>query len=248
MRHSMTTPKIILSDFDGTLTHHTEMSSELFDILNLAESKKIPFVIVTGRSISWAHFLITHFSTLPIVISEGGGALSWRDKNGLIQNEFLVPESELAKLEAFCVKLKEKYPNLNLTSDSLGRVSDRAIELCDLEDEKFKNEICHLMDEEGINYSTSNVHLNFWCGNLSKANATKVLFNKFFSHLNMEEESIYFGDSLNDQSMFDKVKTSIGVSNIDSVMDRLSVKPHIILKGKENAGPSGVLNYLKNNL
>lgn len=244
----MTTPKIILSDFDGTLTHHTEMSPELFEILKIADEKKIPFVIVTGRSISWAHFLITHFTSLPIVISEGGGAISWRDENGLIQNEFLVPESELAKLEAFCIKLKEKYPDLYLTSDSLGRVADRAIELCDLKDEKFKSEICHLMDEEGINYSTSNVHLNFWCGNLSKANATKVLFNKFFPHLSMAEESIYFGDSLNDQSMFDKVKTSVGVSNIDSVLDMLTVKPHVILKGKENAGPSGVLNYLKSNL
>ena len=241
-------PKLILSDFDGTLSDHKEFSTKFIDIINLCSDNKTPFVIVTGRSISWAHFFLTHFEKLEYVISEGGGSLSYRDGNGFIIDEYLVSDDEIKWLEKFSSELKKQFPLVRLSADSTGRVTDRAIELFDLKDEELLESIQTFMTSQNINYSTSNVHLNFWCGNLSKANATKVLFNKFFSHLNMEEESIYFGDSLNDQSMFDKVKTSIGVSNIDSVMDRLSVKPHIILKGKENAGPSGVLNYLKNNL
>lgn len=241
----MTTPKIILSDFDGTLTHHTEMTSEFFDVLKLVEEKSLPFVIITGRSISWAHFFITHFTQLPIVISEGGGAISYRDEQGLIQNQFMLPESEIARLEQFCNLLQQKYPKLYLSSDSIGRVSDRAIELSDLENKEFRKELCELMDEHNINYSTSNVHLNFWCDKLSKANAANAMFERFFPDLDIKKDAIYFGDNLNDQSMFDQVATSIGVSNIADVEEQLSVSPTVILRGKENKGPSGVLNYLK---
>ncbi len=244
----MTTPKIILSDFDGTLTHHTEMTSEFFEVLKISQEKKLPFVIITGRSISWAHFFITHFSSLPIVISEGGGAISYKDEQGLIQNQFMLAESEIARLEQFCTLLQKTYPKLYLSSDSIGRVTDRAIELCDLEDEAFRKELCELMDAHQINYSTSNVHLNFWCDNLSKANAAKAMFKTFFPDLDMKKDAIYFGDNLNDQSMFDQVATSIGVSNIEDVEDKLDIRPTVILRGKENKGPSGVLNYLRNNL
>jgi hypothetical protein len=38
----------------------------------------------------------------------------------------------------------------------------------------------------------------------------------------------------------------VGVSNIKHCLHRLTHKPRIILEGDENAGPLGVLNYVKN--
>ena len=51
-------PSIVFSDFDGTLTDHTEFSPAFFEILSLLKEQNTPLVIVTGRSLSWAHFLI----------------------------------------------------------------------------------------------------------------------------------------------------------------------------------------------
>ena len=67
-------------------------------------------------------------------------------------------------------------------------------------------------------------------------------------HKNFEEDCVFFGDSLNDQAMFQSFPNTVGVSNISSIIDLLEFKPKTILTGKENIGPYGVLNYLKKNL
>ena len=62
---------------------------------------------------------------------------------------------------------------------------------------------------------------------------------------NKSEDCLYFGDALNDQSMFKEFKRSIGVSNIKPFLDKMQYKPTIVLEGTENRGPYGVYNYLK---
>mgnify|MGYP000963175591 CR=1 FL=1 len=59
------------------------------------------------------------------------------------------------------------------------------------------------------------------------------------------DETIFYGDAMNDESMFKDFQNSVGVSNIISVLDKLTHKPSIVLEGKENAGPNGVLHHLK---
>lgn len=238
-------PKIVFSDFDGTLTDHTEFSVKFVEIIKLLKQKNIPLIIVTGRSVSWAHFFLTHFSDLDYVISEGGGILSLKNEKGLIENIYQIDSKHPKLLRDFCTLLSEKYPDLELSADSVGRITDRAIELCLIEDLSFRKEIMNLMDEHHINYSTSNVHLNFWSGEISKFNASKNLMNTYFKGVTLADVC-YFGDSLNDQSMFEKIENSIGVSNIKSVLHLMKNPPKIILEGVQNAGPSGVLSYLQN--
>ncbi len=236
--------KIVFSDFDGTLTYKEGLGPIFFDVLNLLDSKKVPLVIVTGRSLSWGHFLLTHFPYLQEVIVEGGGMVVRREGKNITE-ELLISRSEVARLEAFCLKFHEKYSNISLSVDSFGRKTDRAIELHDLKDGILFHDIENFLKENGINFSTSNVHLNFWCGEISKFKAVSHYLNQ--KKLN-QRDCVFFGDSLNDQSMFESFENSVGVSNISSVKDRLIHKPKIILAGGENAGPYGVLNYLKKTL
>lgn len=233
--------KIVFSDFDGTLTYKEGLGPIFFDILNYLESNKTPLVIVTGRSLSWGHFLLTHFPFLTDVIVEGGGAIVSR-RGKFITEELMVSESEVRRLALFCEQFKIKFPNINLSVDSFGRKTDRAIELHDLQDGVLFHHIEDFLREENINFSTSNVHLNFWCGEVSKYLAVKHFLEK---HNEQEENCLFFGDSLNDQAMFKSFKNSVGVSNISKVIDQMKYKPTTILTGDENIGPFGVLNYLK---
>ena len=236
--------KIVFSDFDGTLTYKEGLSSIFFDILNLLESKKIPLVIVTGRSLSWGHFLLTHFSFLTDVIVEGGGAIVSRSGK-FITEECLVAQSDVAKLADFANDLSVEFPHLKLSVDSFGRKTDRAIELYDLKDEAVFYHVENFMKNRNINFSTSNVHLNFWCGEVSKYLAVK----HFLKKINVDEDvCLFFGDSLNDQAMFKSFSNSVGVSNISAVIDQLKFKPKTILTGDENIGPLGVLSYLEKNI
>lgn len=100
------------------------------------------------------------------------------------------------------------------------------------------------MTENNIHFSRSNVHINFWCGEISKYDAV-MDFLRFFMKDTVIEDCMFFGDSTNDESMFEKFPLTIGVSNISEVIDKLKFKPTIILQGKDNKGPLGVLNHLK---
>lgn len=236
--------QIVFSDFDGTLTFKEGLSPVFFDILNFLESKKVPLVIVTGRSLSWGHFLLTHFPFLEHVIVEGGGAIVSRSGK-FITEECLVSNADVARLAHFSADFEMKFPGIKLSVDSFGRKTDRAIELHDLQDGVVFKDIEQFLHKHNINFSTSNVHLNFWCGEVSKYKAVNYFLKK---NNGDEEQCLFFGDSLNDQAMFKSFSNSIGVSNISSVLHLLEYKPKTILKGDENIGPFGVLNYLRKNL
>ncbi len=236
--------KIVFSDFDGTLTYKEGLSPVFFDILNLLESKNTPLVIVTGRSISWGHFLLTHFPFLKDVIVEGGGTIVSRNGK-FITEECLVSEEDVKRLADFTSEFAQKFPNIKLSVDSFGRKTDRAIELHDLQDGILFRHIEEFLGTHNINFSTSNVHLNFWCGKVSKYLAVEHFLKK---HGTNEKECVFFGDSLNDQAMFKSFPKSVGVANISTVLDQLIHKPTTILTGDENIGPYGVLNYLKQHL
>jgi len=237
-------PKIVFSDFDGTLTEHTELTAKFFEIVEVLNNNEIPLVIVTGRSLSWAHFLLTHLSSLDYVIAEGGGVLVSKDEHGFLHSEFFVSDMELKQLRHQAEKICDKYENVRLSADSFGRCTDRALELFDLnKEEGLIQKVRADLDRDGINHSTSNVHLNFWCGEISKFHAVTEFMKKNCPDIELDE-TVYYGDSLNDQSMFRHLKHSIGVSNINSVLNQMEFRPSVILEGEENRGPLGVLNHL----
>ena len=83
---------IFYSDFDGTLTKEgRELTREFFDILDLIAKYNHELVIVSGRSLSWGHFFLTHFP-LRACIMEGGGVVLYLDDNGEIVEKPLVSQ------------------------------------------------------------------------------------------------------------------------------------------------------------
>lgn len=233
---------IFFSDFDGTLTLEGELTRDFFEIIDLIHKHNHELVIVSGRSLSWGHFFLTHFP-LKACIMEGGGVVVYRDERGEIAEEPLVSAAELERLQSFTTELKHHYPHVPLSVDSFGRLTDRAIEF-HLMDEAWIDQVMNFMDHHNINYSKSNVHINFWCGEISKFLGVKHFIAKYRPHL-QQNDCWFFGDAPNDQSMFELFHNSVGVSNIKDCLHRLEHKPRIILEGEENIGPKGVLNFIK---
>jgi len=236
---------IVFSDFDGTLTIDGKITPEFFEIISLLKSKNHELIIVSGRSLSWGHFLLTHFP-LDLCIMEGGGVILSKDHRGDIKHKALVSDNELTYLNSFTSDLVKKFPDVPLSADSFGRLSDRAIEF------KFMNmnsidHVTNFMSDHDITFTKSNVHINFWKGKISKYLGVKKLVEDFFPQESLDNH-LFFGDAPNDESMFELFKNSIGVSNISHCMDRLTYKPSIILEGKDKEGAHGVLYYLKNHL
>lgn len=234
---------IFFSDFDGTLTKEgRELTRDFFEILDTIKKHGHELIIVSGRSLSWGHFFLTHFP-LKACIMEGGGVICYLDERGEIIEEPLVSPSQLECLETFTDSLKKKYPDVPLSADSFGRLTDRAIEFHLMGEERI-TKVMEYMKEENITFTKSNVHINFWCGNISKYLGVKYFLEKYRPGVSADD-CWFFGDAPNDESMFELFHNSVGVSNIKHCLHRLNHKPRIILEGEENAGPSGVLSFIK---
>lgn len=234
---------IVFSDFDGTLTHdNRELTSQFFDIMKLIGRHQSELVIVSGRSISWGHFFLTHFPQLKAAIMEGGGVILTKDERGEIIEDLTIDPFEVQRLFDFTDKLKDHFPHIPLSVDSFGRKTDRAIEF-HLMNEEDLEDVFVFMKENDINFTKSNVHVNFWCGEISKYKGVEK-FLKDFRPLDKPSDCLFFGDAPNDESMFQFFDNSVGVSNIKNCLSRLSYKPKTILEGEENASSNGVYNYL----
>ncbi len=239
--------KAVFSDFDGTLTSKGQLTPLFFKALSYLQERNIPLIITTGRGLAWAHFLLTYIPFLKIIIAEGGGIIAKRDDTtGTISNHYMTSNTDISRLNAFCLQLQKEHPKIPLSVDSFSRVTDRAVEIDDYLKYPQKDTFDELLKKEHIHSSRSNVHLNFWCGNISKYKASVYVLNKYLCLDN--QEVIFFGDSLNDETMFQYFKNSVGVSNISTIQHQLRYPPKIILQGSENKEINGVLNYFQKNL
>lgn len=236
--------KIIFSDFDGTLTTPSGLlDSSFFEILDLIKKNNAKLVIVSGRSLSWGHFLLSHFDFLEYVIMEGGGVILRRDQDNSIKEEILLYDENVEELELLTKKLQVEIPEAILSFDSFGRKTDRAVEFKLMKDAAIKK-VESFLTENGASFSQSNVHINFWIGDISKNYAVEYFLKNYSPQIDINE-CMYYGDSLNDESMFEHFPNTVGVSNIDKVLHKLQHKPKVILEGIENAGANGTLAHLK---
>jgi HAD superfamily hydrolase (TIGR01484 family) len=233
--------KLIFSDFDGTLTHNGHLGAVFFDILNLIEANRAKLIIVSGRSLSWGHFFLSHFP-IKAVIMEGGGVIVSKSDDGRIHEKLLVSQKTVDALEELTQKLIGEIPETIMSADSFGRKTDRAVEFKDMQAVDVKR-VEAFLKREGANFSRSNVHINYWLGSISKSlGVTEYLKDE---KTVTPDDMIFYGDAMNDESMFKDFKYSVGVSNISEIIDQLTHKPKLVLEGSENAGINGVLYHLK---
>lgn len=234
--------KVVFSDFDGTLTVNDRLAPVFFDLLDLIEKNGSELVVVSGRSLSWGHFLLTHFP-LKRVIMEGGGVIVEKKDSGKIVEECLVSDEDLNHLRITTDSLLDEVPETVLSADSFGRKTDRAIEFSLMSPQNVEKTESYLLKRKA-NFTRSNVHVNYWYGNISKSYAVDHFFKTRLQAIS-KEDTVFFGDSLNDESMFESFPNTVGVSNIIHVLDRLHHRPKVILQGDENHGAHGVYNHLK---
>lgn len=233
--------KVIFSDFDGTLTDNGHMSAVFFELISHLQKHDYELIIVSGRSVSWGHFLLTHLP-LKTCIMEGGGTISSVVNNNIIDHP-QVDDITIKHLETVSNAVS-KMDGVVMSTDSFGRLTDRAVEFKLMEEATIKH-VEKFLTSHQIKFSYSNVHLNFWAGEISKFKAVQT----YAKDNNIDlSQCYYFGDALNDQSMFKHFKNSVGVSNIKPFLDKMDCKPSIILEGDENREIHGVLNFVTKKL
>ena len=249
---ALTAPPVgILSDIDDTLTWEGRLIPEAFSALDALQRAGYLVIPVTGRPAAWADQIAR---TWPVdgVVAENGGLWSYLDA-GRVKTSFVQPERERrknrARLSALGEEILSRVPGAGLASDQPYRALDLAIDFC--EDvsplsESSIQEILNLFRDAGASAKRSSIHVNGWFGEWDKASGCEQLIQALTGAPATPERWLYFGDSANDEPMFQRYPASIGVANIQAALPHMEIHPRWLTRAVGGYGFAEAARQLLN--
>jgi hypothetical protein len=243
----------IMSDIDDTLTLHGRMIPEAFQMLQTLRDQGLKVVLITGRPAGW----VDHIARMwPVdgVVGENGGLWFYMSQGKLVQSYLTDVSTRIerrAQLDLLAHRILERVPGCALASDQAFRALDLAIDFC--EDVPPLNEdaidqIVALFEEAGAIAKVSSIHVNGWFGQWDKLTGCEAFLKEAWGHdlPSQKTQWAYFGDSANDEPMFDYFPYSIGVANVKAFLPRMKAHPQWITHSEGGLGfVEGVQALLK---
>jgi len=232
----------VLTDIDDTLTRDGAIEPAARGALQRLRAAGLPALAITGRPMGWSEPFVRD-GTLDAIVAENGAVALFRDGTDLrieyAQDETTRQANTQRLLQAAQRVLRE-VPGATLSRDSVGRVSDIAIDHGEFVrlDAPTIERVASIMRAEGMHATVSSIHINGWFGDHSKLSGARWIVRRLFGRdLDAElDRWVYVGDSLNDQEMFGHFPLSVGVANLTRFADRLTVWPAYLTRGERGAG------------
>ncbi len=217
----------VLTDIDDTLTTDGQIPMGVVAALAALQAAGLPVIAVTGRPLGWSREVALP-TPLAAIVAENGAVALWREGDE-VRVEFAdgepVRDANAARLRAVAARIVAEVPGATLSHDSVGRVTDIAIDHAEFAhlDPAQIDRVLALMRREGMNATVSSIHVNGWFGAHTKlTGATWIVRRLLGRDLDAERDAwLYVGDSTNDEPMFAAFPLSVGVANIVDFADRL---------------------------
>ena len=236
-------PKLkgVLCDIDDTLTHHGRLVPEAFLALHQLQLAGIRVVPITGRPGGWVD-QIARIWPVDGVVGENGGLWYWFDGKKLQRRFFQDAQTRAEnrqRLNQLATQILQNVPGTALASDQPYRELDLAIDFC--EDvpalpSKDIDKIVAEFDKIGATCKVSSIHVNGWYGAFDKLTGFKEFhLDRWGEEANFDEWA-FFGDSANDEPMFEAFQWSFGVANVQEFLTRLSHPPKWITASEGGHG------------
>lgn len=239
-------PAVIFTDVDDTLTCDGQLPVETFTALYQLQKAGIEVVPVTGASAGWCDCLI---KTWPVnhVIGENGAITMEKNERRIVSSQFAKArasvERDLARLKQVGSELSNLYPDVKYTQDQQFRLTDIAFDIGQAVtvDETIAQQATRWLSDQGVQARRSSIHINAWIGEYSKASGAMNWLN----NRNIDaQDSIFIGDSPNDESMFEHFPISVGVANIKRFLSAMKYVPTYITEHDGGYGFVDMANVL----
>ena len=241
----LTDIRLIATDVDGTLTEDGKFTTKLLHAIDLANSKGIKVLLVTGRSVGWVSAIHNY---LPVAgaIAENGGVYFLESGDFDLLTEIESIDVHREQLANRFWELQELYPQIAESIDNQFRITDWTFDVADLNVQEL-GEIAAHCDRWGYGFTFSTVQCHIKPPHQDKATGILRVVKQYFPQIN-PAQIVTVGDSPNDESMFDRslFPHSVGVANIQHYLDRLTHQPQYITKSPEVSGFCELVELLRN--
>ncbi len=234
----------LLFDVDETFTTHGLLCAETYASLFALRDAGITAIPVTGRPSGWGNVML---STWPIraCVTENGGVISWKDTDGIAQQNVIHLEHRgtgyIEKLRALGERIVAQFPMVRVSTDQPYRLTDLAIDYAEQSrdvPESVVQSIVAIMQDAGYQTAVSSIHIHAYFPSNEKADGVYPLMQTAFemSKDDVHARAAFIGDSPNDASLFASIPMSVGVANVRASLTKIATPPTYICSSECGAG------------
>jgi HAD superfamily hydrolase (TIGR01484 family) len=237
--------RYVFTDIDDTLTTHGRLSSETLGLMEMLKQANVSVIPVTGRPAGWCHGL-PRLWPIAGIVGENGACAYWVDpatgwQQALYWAEAQVRAADRQRLDVIAVELLSQLPFAQAAQDQALRLGDICFDHAENRDplgQVEKHLIINYLKSAGCQTAISSIHIHGYFGERNKHSMTQRFISEVLrlSTEQVSEQSLYIGDSMNDEPMFAAFPLSLGVANIALVSDQLRHKPHFVTEASAGEG------------
>lgn len=236
---SLSSVRYILHDIDDTITNDGKLLPESYAALWKLSRAGFKVIPVTGRPAGWCDMILRQWP-VDAVVGENGAFVDYFE--GSTKKRFFHPAVPKERLSEKLDEIKEaclkEVPGCRVSKDQSYRVCDLAIDF---------NEDVHLglaaaekiraiAGRFGAVAKVSSIHVNIWFGDYTKVGMAELFLRQQLGEDRLEDKVIFFGDSPNDEPMFERFPLSVGVANIRPFAGSLEHLPAFVTEGEGGIG------------
>jgi HAD superfamily hydrolase (TIGR01484 family) len=245
--------RCVLTDIDDTLTLNGLLPAAALAAMERLRDAGMAVIPITGRPAGWCDH-IARMWPVAAVVGENG-AFYYRYDRELRKMERCYSkttdqrQADRGRLEEVKQKILAEVPGCAVSADQAYREADLAIDFCEDVPRLSGWEvdrIVRIFEQAGAQAKVSSIHVNGWFGAYDKLTMTRRLFREAFKEdlEAIKDRVIFAGDSPNDQPMFAFFPNAVGVANVRTFSDRMSVLPAWITQQEGGHGFAEMVDIL----
>lgn len=234
--------RYVCTDIDDTLTRDGKLPGHVYQSLWDLHDAGIGVIPVTGRPAGWCDLIARQWPVEAVVGENGAFAFYTEDgKLRQMHHPSIAPVEVVERLAEVRDRVLADIPGSRVAKDQFSRKFDLAIDFREEPPDLgfgTAEKIAAICREMGATAKISSIHVNAWFGDYSKVDMIEH-YLRSRREIDVDEQKravVYCGDSPNDEPMFERFPLSIGVANLQPMIDLIEHRPAYIAEASHGDG------------